>query len=170
MTDKFLWKIYDLIETTEDVVDFVGPRTMSEAVYPDTRRLRLEYQKEKARRSFAEFIRYLGEKGYINIKALEATRGFILTPKGITKAIRAKRKFQKRRRRKDGLWIMVVFDISEKNRLARDGFRVNLADLGYTQFQKSVWVCPYDTYKETEEAIRFYKITSCVKMFLIKEI
>ena len=36
--------------------------------------------------------------------------------------------------------------------------------------QKSVWVCPYDVYEDTEELIKAHKIIPCVKMFLIKEL
>src|SRR3989344_7150077 len=42
----------------------------------------------------------------------------------------------------DGLWRLVVFDISEENRKLRDLLRRKLRSLGFAMFQKSVWVTP----------------------------
>ena len=65
---------------------------------------------------------------------------------------------------------MVIFDIPEKKRKIRDLFRKNLLVLGYQRLQKSIWVCPYDVFKETEELIRDYLIDFYVRIFLIEEI
>ena len=43
----------------------------------------------------------------------------------------------------DGLFMMVIFDIAEKNRPARDQFRRKLEELGFGMLQKSVWISPY---------------------------
>ncbi len=170
ITDKFLWKLYDLIEKADDVVDFIGPETMSETVYPDTRRLRHEYKKENARRKFSQFMMYLQNRGYVKTKALEGTTGVLLTPKGKKKVLLTKRKFGEKKKRKDGSWIMVIFDIPAKLGTIRHVLRDRLRWLGYQQLQKSVWVCPYDTHRETEEIIRELRLTSYVKIFFIKEI
>src|SRR3989344_2778888 len=39
----------------------------------------------------------------------------------------------------DGKWRLVIWDIPEKRRLARDLLRFKLKQLGFTQWQKSVW-------------------------------
>lgn len=39
----------------------------------------------------------------------------------------------------DGKWRLVVWDIPEKRRLARDLLRFKLKQLGFTQWQKSIW-------------------------------
>ena len=54
----------------------------------------------------------------------------------------------------DGLWRLVVFDISEENRKLRDLLRRKLRSLGFAMFQKSVWVTPLDV---TEQVTRFLK-------------
>ena len=170
ITDKFLWKLYELIEKADDVADFIGPRSMSEIVYPDIRRLRHEYEKEKAGRKFSQFIQYLRDKGYIKTKALAGTSGVLLTPKGMRKVLRVKRKLSNKKRRVDGSWIMVIFDVPEKLGSARKLLRKRLVELGYQQLQKSVWVCPYDVRDETEDVVRSYRLTSYVKIFFIKEL
>lgn len=171
ITDKFLWQLYDFIEKLDDAHHFLSsPRTMPEVVYPEMAKLRREYQKQKARRNFSQFINYLSEQGYIRIKSLEATKGIILTRKGAKKALRAKRRTKEKQKRKDGHWVMIIFDIPENKRSLRDFLRSALIELGYMPLQKSVWVCPYDVYQETEEAIKTYKVIRYVKLFLIKEV
>lgn len=170
ITDKFLWRLYEFIEKADDIANFAGPRTMTEAIYPDVRRLRHEYKKEKARRSFNQLISYLRDQGYIKAKNLELTEGVILTPKGMGKILKIKRRIKNKKKRRDGHLIMIIFDIPENKRMKRDFLRSVLMELGYEPLQKSVWVSPYDVYKETEEAVRSYKIIPYVKLFLIKEL
>ncbi|MBI3070024.1 MAG: CRISPR-associated endonuclease Cas2 [Candidatus Levybacteria bacterium] len=44
----------------------------------------------------------------------------------------------------DGKWRVVVFDIEETNRNARDIFREKLKELGFGMLQKSVFITPHD--------------------------
>lgn len=171
ITDKFLWDLYNSIEGIGRVYETVRPPgSMYEAVYRDVIRLRKEYARKKRKRTFSQFIGYLQQKGYIRVKSLEGTKGVMLTPKGMEKVLRVRRKMQERKKRKDGKWIMIVFDIPEKRRQDRDLLRDALVDMGYQKFQHSVWVCPYDVYGETEKAIREYQIIPFVKLFLIEEV
>lgn len=171
ITDKFLWDLYGCIEKIEKTYDLISPpRSVRQYLYRDMVRLRKEYERRRARRSFSQFIHYLQTQGYIKIKALEGVKGVMLTPKGSERVLKVKRKLKARKKRKDGKWIMIIFDIPEKIKMAREFLRDALVDLGYEQLQKSVWVCPYDVYEETEEAIRSYKIIPYVKLFLIEEI
>ena len=48
------------------------------------------------------------------------------------------------KKRWDGRWRMVVFDIPEKYRKTRDKLRLTLRTLGFVQLQGSVWVFPHD--------------------------
>lgn len=75
-----------------------------------------------------------------------------------------------KKERKDGKWIMLMYDIPEKKKRERVLLKNSIEGLGYQQFQKSVWVCPYDTFKETEELINLISLSSFVKIFLIEEI
>lgn len=43
----------------------------------------------------------------------------------------------------DKKWRIIVFDIPEKRKGAREIFRQKLAELGFVQFQKSAWLFPY---------------------------
>jgi len=48
----------------------------------------------------------------------------------------------------DGRWRMVIYDVPENMRLARDVLRDKLKTLGFKQIQKSVWVSPYECQNE----------------------
>lgn len=43
----------------------------------------------------------------------------------------------------DGKWRLVIFDIKEKKRIARDELRDTLDTLGFQKLQRSIWVHPY---------------------------
>jgi hypothetical protein len=171
ITDKFLWDLYNCIEEASRTYELISPsRSLYQYVYRDTIRLRKEYERQKAKRKFNQFIGYLQERGYIKIKTLEGTKGVILTPRGADRVLRVRRKLKEKKKRRDGKWIMIIFDIPEKQKQSRELLRDALFDLGYQKLQQSVWVCPYDVYKETEEVVQSYKIISYVKIFLIEEV
>ena len=171
ITDTFLWDLYNAIEGIEKVYDKVRlPGSMYESVYRDTIHLRREYERKKAKRTFSQFINSLQTNGYSRVKAREGKKGIMLTPKGIEKAIKVRRKLTQKKLTKDGKWIMVMFDIPENKKSFREILRSSLVDLGYEKFQQSVWVSRYDVFNETESAIREFQIIPYVKLFLIEEI
>lgn len=171
ITDQFLWELYSLLDKTVEVFDEVVPsvpRSLRESV--ELNKLKRRYEREKARKSFRQFIYHLKKQGYIKIKDSEEKKGILLTKKGMEKVLKTRFKMKDKKKRKDGKWQMVIFDIPENKRNLRDLFRECLQLLGYKMLQQSVWVCPYDVFKETEEIIRRYSLDRYVKLFLIEEI
>lgn len=63
----------------------------------------------------------------------------------------------------DGKWRAVIFDIPEKFRRGRDTLRKKLKELGFCEFQKSVFVFPYDCKDEIDFIIEFYKVRKYVR-------
>lgn len=51
---------------------------------------------------------------------------------------------QKKKRRWDGRWRILIFDIPETKRVLRDKVRRTLKAIGFTRLQASVWLYPYD--------------------------
>ncbi|MEK7178207.1 MAG: hypothetical protein AAB721_00910, partial [Patescibacteria group bacterium] len=43
----------------------------------------------------------------------------------------------------DKKWRMVIFDIPEKKKLAREALRSKLKDLGFVKLQDSIWITPF---------------------------
>jgi len=169
-TDKFLWDLYNFIEKIDKTFELFYPRTMKEVWFPDLYKLKRGYGRKKDRQQFSQLIYYLKKKGYIKIKNLEEKQAVLLTKKGTDKVLKIKFKMKEKKKRLDGKWQMVIFDIPERKHDLRDLFRANLQILGYKMLQKSIWVCPYDVSKETEGLIRKYSLDPYVKLFLIEEI
>jgi len=170
ITDQFLWDLYNFIQELDRTFDLFAPRTMKEAVFPELLRLKREHERKKAKRQFSQLIYYLKKKGYIRIKNLEQKQGVILTKKGKEKVLKVKFKIKEKKRRKDGKFEMIIFDIPEKKRHLRNLLREALHLLGYQMLQQSVWVCPYEVLEETEEIVRKYSLDPYVRIFLIEEI
>ncbi len=171
MTDKFLWDVYNLLEKTDETLGILMPPVrMKEAIYPDLRKLREKYEKERMRRTFSQFINYLKRKGYIKIKTIEGKQAILITKNGINKALKAKFRMVEKKKRKDGKWIMLIYDIPETKKSLRHLLREMLYIFGYRMFQKSVWICPYDVLEETENFIQRNSLDKYVRIFLIEEI
>jgi DNA-binding transcriptional regulator PaaX len=115
-------------------------------------------------------INYLKNKGYLNIKDLKNRKAVMLTSEGIKKVSNIKIKLTEKKRRKDGKWQMVFFDIPEQRRRDRDMFRRQLKYLGYQKLQQSIWVSPYEVLKETQGLIKNYKLGRFVRLLLVEEI
>lgn len=63
----------------------------------------------------------------------------------------------------DGKWRIVVFDIPEKCKKAREAFRSKIQELGFYQFQKSVWVYPYPCRDIIDFVLEIFEVRSYVQ-------
>ncbi len=70
----------------------------------------------------------------------------------------------------DGKWRVFLFDIPENKKKFRDIFRSHLKKLGFFEFQKSVFVHPFDCENELEFLIEFYNIRANVRFILAEKI
>lgn len=171
ITDKFLWDVYKFLSVTGDVVNFsTQPITMRNFLPGPKNPIYKKYRKEKSERQFSNFIYYLKRKGYIKIKNLEGKEALILTKNGIEKALKASFKLGEAQKRRDGKWLMLIFDIPKDCRKKRDLLRSILQNLGYKLFQQSVWITPYDVSEKTEDLLQRHFLDEYVKIFLIEEL
>jgi len=85
----------------------------------------------------------------------------VLTKEGQKKALKFKLDEMeiKKPAKWDGEWRVVIFDIPEKLKKAREALRIKLKELGFLELQKSVFVLPY----ECEDEINFI-----MEVFLIR--
>ena len=65
---------------------------------------------------------------------------------------------------------MVIFDIPEKKRRARDVLRETLKRMGFYEFQKSVFVHPYPCQDEMDYIIEYYNIRPYVRIVTAVEL
>jgi DNA-binding transcriptional regulator PaaX len=95
----------------------------------------------------------------------------ILTDRGKLKALKyhfARMKIQKDKW--DGKWWIVIFDIPEKLKKARDALRWKLKELGFYELQKSVFVFPYECKDEIDFIIEFFNLRRFVRYGVLESI
>lgn len=64
----------------------------------------------------------------------------------------------------DKKWRMVIFDIPEHQKKARNALRDKLKELGFYRLQKSVWVHPFECRNEIDFIIEFFNISPYVRI------
>ena len=103
---------------------------------------------------------------------LDGTITMILTDRGKEKALTYNlEKMQiKEPKRWDKQWRMVLFDIPERARKIRDAFRHHLKRLGFYEFQKSVFVHPFDCQDEIDYLIEFYDARKFIRFIIAESI
>ncbi|OGZ76633.1 MAG: hypothetical protein A3G45_02515 [Candidatus Staskawiczbacteria bacterium RIFCSPLOWO2_12_FULL_37_15] len=95
----------------------------------------------------------------------------ILTDKGKLRALTYKFDEMKIEDKKwDGKWRVVGFDVPEKIRWGRDALRDKIKKLGFYEFQKSVFIYPYDCKNEIDFIIEFFGIRKYVRFGILEYI
>ena len=99
----------------------------------------------------------------------DGTVEIVLTKEGKKKAL----KFQideikiKKPEKWDGKWRVVIFDIPEKNKKAREALRNKLKELGFKELQKSVLVLPYECEDEIDFIAEVFEIRGFVRFMRV---
>lgn len=70
----------------------------------------------------------------------------------------------------DGRWRIVLFDIPERLKQARDAFRFHMKRLRFHQLQKSAFVTPYECRDELDFLIEFYDLRPFVRLLTVQHI
>ena len=65
---------------------------------------------------------------------------------------------------------MIIFDIPEKKKSARDSLREKLKELGCIKLNDSVWVYPYPCQEEIDFVANYWKVGKYVHFVLAKDI
>jgi hypothetical protein len=63
----------------------------------------------------------------------------------------------------DGRWHLVFFDVPEKKRRGRDALRLKLRELGFYEWQKSVFVYPYPCRDQIDFIVEFFELRPFVR-------
>lgn len=102
----------------------------------------------------------------------DGTITLTLTDKGKMKALTYKFESMKLEKKKDwdGKWRIVMFDIPEKQRIARDVFRSKIKSIGFYELQHSVFAFPYECENEIEYIIETYKLTKWIRFGTLEKI
>lgn len=73
-------------------------------------------------------------------------------------------------KRWDGLWRIIIFDIPEYKKKARDALSARLKTLGLIALQKSVFVYPHNCKDEVDFLIELFDLRPFVRFIVAKEI
>lgn len=68
----------------------------------------------------------------------------------------------------DGRWQLLMFDIPESYKFARNALRWKLKNLGFIQFQKSVWIYPYHCENEIDFLAEHFLIARFINLLTVQ--
>ena len=150
-----------LVKDIKDLLDFFGEYTTTSIIQKvhGTYYANLESSrptgKEMRQTAIKKAIKELESLNYIKIKKSKPGSQKLkisLTKKGALEFL--KYKIEKKKKKKwDGKWRIIIFDIREDKRRIRDLLRARLRWFGFKELQKSVWVFPYDVKQEIETTL-----------------
>lgn len=129
----------------------------------------LEKEGKKVTRGKVErTLRTLQKRKIVSLKEKDGELYVIFTQKGKKEILKYKLDELKIKEPKvwDGKWRVVIFDIPEKKKLAREILRGRLKQLEFYPLQKSVFVHPFDCQREMELLKNIYKVGSFVHLIL----
>lgn len=118
------------------------------------------------RDNFNQGVKYLNNQNQISVKKLlpdkfeirltDTGRGVILKSSYDRLKINPPKSW-------DGQWRIVAFDIPNKHKVARDGFRKKLKELGFYQWQKSLFIIPFECEAELRFVVSVYSAAPYLK-------
>lgn len=139
-SDAFLLKLFELAleYPQQKLIDWLDGRAFEE-------KLKTVKVKEKAvpRHRWNVVIKRFEAQGWLKQKKIRDRLVVHLTHEGVRRAWQLRiRCASIAQRKSDKRVCVVVFDIPEDYRNARDNLRYFLKESGFAQLQRSVWVCP----------------------------
>ena len=90
-----------------------------------------------------------------------------LTEKGMLRALSIIfRRLENRKEKWDGKWRIFAFDIPEECRKGRNALRYRFKSAGFYEFQKSLFVYPYDCQREVVALVKLFKLEKYIRFVL----
>ncbi len=102
--------------------------------------------------------------GYITKGLHEGKEIVRLSPRGKSRALQYKLNalVLPTRKKWDKVWRIVIFDVPESKKRTRDALRRKLKEVGFLEFQKSVFIYPFPCEDEINFIINFFEVSECV--------
>lgn len=102
--------------------------------------------KMRGDKGFLKLLKNLQNKGVINLGGERV----MLTSRGLKlqRQLKIEEDIINIPKEWDGIWRLVSYDIPDKFKKKRDGFRATLTRLGFRKIQESLWVHPFDCREE----------------------
>ena len=144
LTQEILWTLRNLAELMP--YPFEGK-------YQHVQRLR-HYDRYKVSRAFWELER----KGLIKKVKKEQKIYYKITDLGRAKSFKHFYSQKPKIRKSNGLATIIIFDIPEEKKKARDFLRRFLGQNGFTMLQRSVFIGPWELHSEFKELLKELKL------------
>lgn len=172
ITDQFLWDVFNAMSQTEDALRFLmhPPRTWRDVFWDADSPIYRKYYKILSPQQCSRLVYYLKKNNLIRVENLKGRRGITITKKGFSKLLKTSPGMQDQKKRDDGKWIMLIFDMPKYHEKSRRLLRSILVNLGYRILQHSVWVCPFDVLEKTEMLLQAHSLDQYIRIFLIEEL
>lgn len=106
---------------------------------------------EVKKSSLSKALKRLREKGFIELVSNEKL-AYRITDKGRERAIQASLSLEDKKW--DGIWRLVIFDIPETRKQARNLLRNKLKQWGFIPWQKSVWASKKNCTKPLRDFVK----------------
>ena len=123
-------------------------------------------------KNYSRYFHKLREQNLISIKEIGKEHLISLTDRGEEVFLRFNYENLEIKKKKiwDRNFRMVIFDIPETKRNARDSLRDKMKELDLVKFNDSVWVYPYPCQKEIDFIANYWKIGKYVHFALARDI
>ena len=125
------------------------------------------FTKRKYDKKFNRTIHYLKERELIKTKENpDGTFKVELSKNGKKKILEYDLEKLKIKpiRKWDGKWRFIMFDIPNKYKMRSNMLREKLKELGFYQYQKSVWIHPYPIENEMEFICQIFEVRPFIKL------
>ncbi len=122
--------------------------------------------------TFIKSLSYLNKKRMVSIAEKNGQAILTLSENGKKRILQfhLDQMAIKRPKRWDGCWRVVLFDIPERKKQAREIFRSQLKKLGFYQLQKSCFIHPFDCKSEIDYISELFEVSPYVNFIVAKEI
>jgi len=123
------------------------------------------------KRDLGRIIKRLEKQEMISIRETDRGISIEITEKGKRRLLEYDfENIQLKSQRRDGKWRLVIFDIPEGKKNARDVFRRKLLELECIRLQDSVWVSAYPCKNEIDFLANFLGISDYVTLVSLNKI
>lgn len=124
------------------------------------------------RTKFRRTVRYAESQGYVKVKKRGDELTLSLEEVGHSKALKYSIEDIHIQDQAvwDKKWRLVIFDIPETMRPARNIFKEKLDELGFAQIQKSAYVHPYPCHNEIEYIRSLYSLEPYIRLAVIEKL
>ena len=170
LTEEILFRLAGLIDVFEFI--FNPPRSYQELFFDHLYQIRRDLEKERLKKQINNAFNNLKRRGFFIQKKIGNKNVFFLSPKGIEKVLKMKLKqnIKTKKKKLKNKYFVVIFDIPEKMRSKRELFRDYLKKFKFKQLQKSVWVAPFDLFKEVLAVVKLCQVEPYVKFMVVQKI